>query len=101
MRNIQENRQSGKDRSFAGLFTNILSSSPSKSRLYDANIRDLRVVIEYFTSLRNKGKLNDKEFSALITQLCAYFIENEMVEVLNKVLVKSSKRIFEEYMDEW
>ncbi|NIM12426.1 MAG: hypothetical protein GTO45_09955 [Candidatus Aminicenantes bacterium] len=101
MRNIQGNRQSGKDRGSTGLFTNILSSPPSKSRLYDTNIGNLKVVIEYFASLRNKGKLNDKEFSALITQLCADFIENKMASVLNKVLVKASKGIFEEYMNEW
>jgi hypothetical protein len=96
MRNIQGNRRLRKERGAAGLYTNIFSSSPAGSGLYDTNIENLKVVLDYLISMRNKGKINDKVFSALITRLCANFIENEMAEVINEVLVKSFREIFKE-----
>ncbi len=87
-----------------GLFKNFPSAYPGRSRLYDENIENLKTVIEYLTHLRNIEKLADKEFSALITQACAKFVENEIAIVINEVLgkaVKDLKKIFEEYTDEW
>ncbi len=92
MRNIQRNRQSVKERGISELYSDILASSPSSSGWHDTNIGNLKVVIDYFTSVRNKGKINDKEFSTLITNLCADFILNEMV--------RAFEDIFGEYINE-
>ena len=88
----------------SGIFRNIRPSTPSRNKLYDVNIENLKTVIEYLTHLKNIEKLTDKEFSALITQACANFIENEMASVIKKVIVKALKdlkEIFEESRDEW
>lgn len=92
MRNIQRNKRLRKERGTFELYNNILASSPSSSGLHDTNIGNLKVVIDYFTSMRNNGKINDKQFSALISNLCADFIANEML--------KTFKEIFGEYIYE-
>ena len=100
MRGITQNERFGINRSRAGLLKDILPSAPSKSKLYDVNIENLKTVIEYLTHLKNIEKLTDKKFSVLITRACANFIENEMASVINKVLVKDLKEIFGEFRDE-
>jgi hypothetical protein len=87
-----------------GSFKNSSSAYHRRSKLYDVNIENLKTVIEYLTHLRNIEKLSDKEFSALITHVCAKFVENEMVLVINKVLgkaFKDLKKILREFKDEW
>jgi hypothetical protein len=88
------------DRSLDGLFRTIRPSTPSKSRLYDVNIENLKTVIEYLIHMKNMGRLNDKELSDLITQACSSFVENEIVSAFNKVFVKTLKELFEEFEDE-
>ena len=78
MRNIQRNKRLKKERGTFELYNNILASSPSSSGLHDTNIGNLKVVIDYFTSMRNKGKISDKQFSTLTTRLCTDFIKREM-----------------------
>jgi hypothetical protein len=76
---------------------NFQTPSPAKSRLYDANIENLKTALEYLTHLKNKGRLKDNEFSALITQVCANFVENEIAAIFNKVLGKTLNELFGEY----
>ncbi len=85
----------------ASLMRDFQPPSPSRSKLYDANTENLKTVIEYLTHLKITGKLKDKEFSALITQVCAHFVENEIAAIFNKVLVKTLKELFGEYEHEW
>ncbi len=104
MNGISKNELFLSERSLDGIFGKIRTSTPVKSRLYDVNIENLKTVIEYLTHLKNIKKLTEKEFSFLITRACANFVENEMVLVINKVLVKAVKNlkeIFEEPKDEW
>ena len=101
---IDMNRHFERPDNLVGLFKSSSSAYHRRSKLYDVNIENLKTVIEYLTHLRNIEKLSDKEFSALITQACAKFVENEMAKVINKVLgeaVKELKKIFEEYTNEW
>jgi hypothetical protein len=86
MRNIQRNKRLRKESGNFELYNNILTSSPSSSGFHDTNIGNLKVVIDYFTSMRNNGKINDKQFSALITNLCADFIANEMLKTFKEIL---------------
>lgn len=90
----------GLNKSPVGFLKNIRPSTPSKSRLYDANIENLKIVIEYLTHMKNTGKLNDKQFSDLITHACSIFVENEIDSAINKFLVKTFKGLFEEFKDE-
>jgi hypothetical protein len=100
MSGTAQNELFGINKSLVGVFKNIRPSTPSKSRLYDVNMENLKMVIEYLTHLKNIGKLNDKEFSDLITQACASFVENEIASAFNKVFVKTLKGLFEEFEDE-
>ena len=99
MRSAQ-NEFFGLNKNLVGFFKNIRPSTPLKSRLYDANIENLKMVIEYLTHMKNTNKLNDKEFSDLITHACSVFVENEIDSAINKVLVKTFKGLFEEFKDE-
>lgn len=85
------------DSSLSGIFRNIRPSTPSRNKLYDVNIENLKTVIEYLTHLKNTGKLNDKEFSDLITHACASFVENEIASAIDNVFVKTLKGLFEEF----
>jgi len=101
---IAQNRRFESEDSLVGSFKTFPSVYPGRSRLYDENIENLKTVIEYLTHLRNIEKLTEKEFSTLITQTCAKFVENEMAIVINEVIgnaVKDLKKIFGEYTDEW
>ncbi len=102
---IAKNSHFNREDSLVGFFKNSPSAYlPGRSRLYDENIENLKTVIEYLTHLKNIEKLSDKEFSALITQVCAKFVENEMSIVINKVLgnaVKDLKSILKDYTNEW
>jgi hypothetical protein len=95
-----QNKLFGINESLVDFFRDIRPSTPSKSRLYDVNIENLKTVIEYLTHMKNTGRLNDKEFSDLITQACASFVENEIASAFNKVFVKTLKELFEEFEDE-
>jgi hypothetical protein len=92
MRNIRGNRRLSKESGVFDIYTNIIASSHSSPAVNDTNIGNLKVVIDYFTSIRNKGKINDAQFSDLITNLCANFIANE--------IFKTFKETFGEYIDE-
>jgi hypothetical protein len=101
MNGMTRNRHFGIEKNLAGSFMNIFPKTPSRSRLHNVNTENLKTVIAYLTQLKNIGKLTDKEFSVLLTQACANFVENEIASVFDKVLVKSLKEIFGEYTDEW
>jgi hypothetical protein len=101
---ISQKRQLKSKENVGGLFKNFPYGHPVRSRIYDENIENLRTVIEYLTHLRNIDKLSDKEFSTLITQACAKFVENELDLIINNVLSKAFKdlkKILEEYKNAW
>lgn len=75
-------------------------SGPAVSRLHDINMERLKDIMNYFTHLKNSGQLNGDQFSALIKQACANFIENEFAIAFKTVLGNSLYNIFEEYEDE-
>lgn len=97
---MTQNKLFGINESLVDFFRDIRPSAPSKSRLYDVNIEKLKTVIEYLAHMKNTGRLNDKEFSELITLACANFVENEIASAFNKVFVKTVKQLFEEFEDE-
>jgi hypothetical protein len=101
MSGTAQNELFGINKSLVGVFKNIRPSTPLKSRLYDANIENLKMVIEYLTQMKNTGKLNEKEFSDLITHACSSFVENEIASAIDKVFVNTLKGLFEEFEDEW
>ena len=97
---VAQNELFGVKEGLVDLFRDIRPLTPSKSRLYDANIENLKMVIEYLTQMKNTGKLNDKEFSDLITHACSSFVENEIASAIDKVFVKTLRGLFEELEDE-
>jgi hypothetical protein len=76
------------------------SSSALKSRFHNSNFENLKNLIDYFSYLRNIGKLTDEEFSAYLTWFVAAFAEKEITEIVNETLVKSFWRIIEEIGNE-
>ena len=97
---VAQNELFGVKEGLVDLFRDIRPLTPLKSRLYDANIENLKMVIKYLTQMKNTGKLNDKEFSDLITHACSSFVENEIASAIDKVFVKTLKGLFEEFEDE-
>ncbi len=80
----------------SNLFGNAKETSSSKNRLHKTNYAHLKNVINYFSHLRNSGRLSDKEFSAYITFFMAAYAEKEITGMVNEALVKPFKKIFEE-----
>ena len=79
-----------------GVADSLKNTRPSFSRLYDANTENLKKAINYLTHLKSIGMLSNKEFSYLVTKVCASFVENEITIMLDKVLNKALKEIFED-----
>jgi hypothetical protein len=57
-----------------------------KRELSVINKESLKSVVKELSSLRDKGTLNDEEFSNLLAYVCSIYVENEVEERFRKIL---------------
>lgn len=97
MSTIARSRHLEREDSFVGLLQNFsFQHTGRRSKLYEENIENLKTAVAYLTSLRTTGKLTEKDFSTLISRVCAGFVKNEMAMTIDNVLgsaVKDLKKI--------
>ena len=58
----------------------------------------LEDIIDGLSQLKDEGKLNDEEFSNLLTFSCSIFIENELRMRIGRVLTNKTSRIFDRFI---
>ncbi len=58
---------------------------------------DVKEVIRDLYLLKKRGKLNEKEYSRLITLAWSVFVENELERKIDRVLLDKTNRIFERF----
>jgi hypothetical protein len=56
-----------------------------RRELSSLNKATLKSVIKDLSSLRDKGTLNDEEFSELIAYVCSVYVENEVEERFRRI----------------
>ena len=79
---------------FISLVGNFYHSSVSRHRMHDDNIKKMKNIISYLKRLKNEGKINDEEFSTLVTHTYAGFVENQFSIIFERALGKTLNRLF-------
>jgi len=92
-------KQTGKE-NYLQMWANRLTD---RSRFFMSNKMSainrgaLNDFINGLSRLKDEGKLNDEEFSNLLTFACSVFIENELEMRIGRVLTNKTSRIFDRF----
>lgn len=90
-------KQIGRE-SYSHMWSNLLtdhSKSLKSNRMFKINREALKDIIRGLSQLKDEGRLNDEEFSNLLTLACSAFIENELELRIENVLTNKTNRIFD------
>jgi hypothetical protein len=73
-----------------------LSRGPAKitlSKFGDPNMTSFKNMVNYLSSLRDAGVLNNDGFASLLLYTCSIFIENEVEERVSKIFANKLQQL--------
>jgi hypothetical protein len=74
--------------------SNIFLSHSSEAQIEKYNIVSLTGMVKYLSRLKQEGTLSEQQFTNLMTDVCANFIENEVEQRISKYFEKNMFMIF-------
>jgi hypothetical protein len=69
--------------------SNVFLSHSFEAQVEKYNIASLTGMIKYLSRLKQEGSLSEQQYTRLMTDVCANFIENEVEQRISKYFEKN------------